>query len=306
MTQPANFLTLLFVGFSIFLTSLIIPAAGYAGAPTLAIYDGFDVVTEHQLGDHLFVIIDDADPLTTYTAKLVDEMGFVVASQMLTTDDSGWVDPTLLWHRSGVEGCTPGASPNPLEYRFTHFSEAEALGGRAFALELRDSADQIVVSNTVPLVVDTAPRYYFSTPDGCLIDQYVSGDMLWVTGIHLDTEPSADPNGNPSESHSLWLLNDQSPWQLGTLLEDIRKPYQDTGQELIFSDDTPMETQPVLNFRAAFPCIYGTVQPAFSDPGPLPNPPEYNPNTLLDPIPEVPVPGPGTAGQGSCPPCEAP
>ena len=243
-----------------------LPAFGQTAPPTAGItvsaFDGFEIVTEHKLGNHLYITVDYAHPDTEYTAKLVDETGFVVATRDLKTDAQGWVEPELVWHRSGIVGCSSTAYPDPYTYRFSDYDGADTLAGRTFNLQLLNAAGRIEMSMPIPLVVDHTPRFYFSDATGCpmKVDQLSATDTVWVTGIHLDPTASTDL--------SVWLLRNPSAWYDDELpLVDARPSFQDSGQLLTFSGTSTKETVPIMGFDDEGDCIWGKIQPPVTNGG---------------------------------------
>ena len=337
MTQPASTFALLFISFSIAIAAFTLPATGQT-SPTISVYDGFEPVTQHQLGNHLYVIVDEGRPDTDYTARLVDETGFLVATQDLKTDEQGWGEPELLWHRSGIIGCRDDEAPNPYTYRFRDYSEAESLGGRTFTLQLLNSAGRVEAAASIPFVVDPTPRYYFSDSTGCPTKQHDPADTLWLTGTHLDPTTPTTLN--------VWLVSTPQVWFNESPMVDVRPNYQESGQLVTFSGTQSQETLPIAEFEDEGYCIWGTIQApgTTTNPDPEPDPGsdpsgsesgsesgsssgsssesvplQFTPNLTLDPFmetstasgplevgtqPDTPVAGPISTVYGSCPPCE--
>ncbi len=335
-----------YVTFITLIALIGLPALGQTTPPTAGItvsaFDGFEIATEHKLGNHLYVTIDYAQPDTEYTAKLVDETGFVVATQHLKTDAQGWAEPKLVWHRSGVVGCGSNAYPDPYAYRFSDYEGAETLDGRTFSLQLFNAAGRIEHQASIPLVADPAPRFYFSDATGCpmKVDQLSATDTVWLTGIHLDPTTTTDL--------SVWLLRNPSPWYDEELPLIDARPNYPSGQLLTFSGTSTKETVPIMGFNDEGDCIWGTIQPPVpADPGTDPGQdPEQDPeedpsgsesgsgtesepaplfiapNFHLDPFmenssasgpdeidapetdPDIGALGPDSSNYGSCPPCE--
>lgn len=243
-------------GATLALLGLLFSMAPAAQAQILAVHRQGSTVSDHVLGNNLWVSVSRARPNRFYQLALKDEMGTVVHSASVTTDASGVLPPYLLWHRSGVLGCDPNASIDPIQYRFRLFEDAETLAGRTFSIQLSDplTTGGPVATKSLPLVASPAPRFYYSDGSGCPRFVFIGTEPIWVSAIHL-------PSGTPT-TYIHWA--NTSP--IDPVNPVDMRPLYPNGLSLTSPGTSPMMTEESQiptpgNIDFDGQCIYGTIHP---------------------------------------------
>ncbi len=201
---------------AVFLLSLL-PLAAHAEVPILTLTNGDEKITNHAIGDHLYVALSKAEASTLYTVRLLDEADTEVASAVLAVDGSGESAQQLLWLRSGVGDDHP-TCPDPLAYRFEDFVEAEMiLGGRFFRVVVMDpSGAGELTSTTLPLIVGQDTKYHAADGSGTPRWSFCPNENLYLDAHRLD--PAV-------QEIRLFIIAKPANWIDGMALIDLRTAY---------------------------------------------------------------------------------
>ncbi|MEM9596664.1 MAG: hypothetical protein AAGD06_20515 [Acidobacteriota bacterium] len=157
----------------------------------LTISNGEKDISTLTIGDSVIVSLEGAPAFEPLTTHLLDEFGTTVASVPMTTDSFGDAAADLLWSRSGVVGCDPGANVDISQYRFARYEDAESiLDGRTFSVVTTKGDGTVVSTESLPMHTDsTVPRYFFSDGTACPRSQLYSNDILYFHGRNVGGEP---------------------------------------------------------------------------------------------------------------------
>ncbi len=204
------------------------PAAAQIGVTLTD--DTLTPVDELYVGETLYVGLEGLEPDRSYQVQLLDGEGFMVSYYQLTTDADGTIEPAPIWYHTGVVGCDETTAVPDDPYRFVSFEEAEAaLGGLTFEIWLFDlETPEPLAGVTVPLVVSTRPRIYFSDATGCLrnsfrADEDDSGQDVYLTAENLLADGS---------EVAVYLVPNRYAWPVAAALEEVRPSYADSPQRI--------------------------------------------------------------------------
>ena len=199
--------------------AIAVPFAGTA--------EGLEIVIQHPggpeadmpIGGDLEVGFTQATPLAKYTVLLLDEDDFTVASRVIRAGSGGQASPQVLWHRSGIVGCDPGAFADPDLYRFTGYDEAESvLDGRSFRIEIYEGTDpdswNLETDESVGFVMENPEvRAFAADGSGCLRTIYYNGEDVYLSIQH---------NLQVARPFRIFTVAPQKEWEEGDPLVDLR------------------------------------------------------------------------------------
>ena len=192
------------------------PSALMAGDLTIALSHAGEQLGELPIGVDLNVSLYGGQMGETYTVRLIDESDQSVASTTLEiTYPSGSSPRANLWTSTGVVGCGRCSFPDPTEYRFVSFNEAEAvLNGRTFTIEaISHSSDTVEATTTVDFVADESKIEAFPSDDtGCYRTELIKED-LYVSIRHTLGEV---------QIFRVFVVPAQPYWSSGDALLDVR------------------------------------------------------------------------------------
>ena len=186
--KKSSFRPTLLIALSLFVALCVIAPAHAASPRPLTLLNGDQPVSNGiwTLGNDLYIAVNTA-PNTPLRATLLDEFKRPIASLSFNSGPSGRVRDLLMWFRSGVVGCDVGAGPDPIDYRFRDFDQLEAsMTGRTVEVRLSDDGGKELATETLSLIADVKPRYYFSDASACPRSRFKTDEDVYLSGRNGD------------------------------------------------------------------------------------------------------------------------
>lgn len=174
--------------------------------------------TEFQLFDTIQFSATRLLPRAGYTIRVVRDDDKVVRELQLSTDQSGRIPETILWHDIGVKPVPKERRPN--KAYITHLPEWEitdsGYANRRYNLQL--IRDNRIVREIGFRVADwlARPRLYAADSQGYPTSGFIIGEEnIWVVGKDF-------PKGSVIR---LWAVPNSNDWEDGSELKDMTKQY---------------------------------------------------------------------------------
>jgi hypothetical protein len=224
-------------------------AIGQNGAKVFPVDAGGRSIETLQAGSSLFVGAGGLRGDTTYEFRLgvngqiATSRKEAVSFARATSDRAGVIPPFVLWHESGVIGCSPRPRRDqPLPFTFRTFEDAERAlrdrvlivsvhpvetdrTGRIPPLDLR--VGEAVASFQLSVTPRRSPVVYASDRGGCLLNsRLTSEDDLYVSGQYF----------RPGETLEISVTPNQRLWRVGDPINDVTGVNTSAQTELVTAD----------------------------------------------------------------------